>query len=185
MKGQKSIPLEIRRLGSADRPAALEVINEAARWYREFLAPEHYHEPEMTAGEWDAEARRMTWYGAFEAVERLVGVMALQRVGDVALLRHAYILPDYQRRGAGSKLLARLEGELAPGTRIVVGTYRENTKARGALEKAGYHSSADPETVLRAYYDIAEDRLRASVTYEKTLAPTPTDSGRGSSGSTL
>jgi len=45
----------IRRLSAADREAALAVVNEAARWYREFLPPGEYHEPEMTAGDWDQE----------------------------------------------------------------------------------------------------------------------------------
>ena len=49
----------------------------------------------------------------------------------------------------------------------IVGTYAANYKARGALEKAGYRLSPDPEAVLRAYYSIPEDRLTSSVTYEK------------------
>jgi hypothetical protein len=51
----------------------------------------------------------------------------------------------------------------------VIGTYVGNYKARGALEKAGYRPSSDPERVLRTYYAIPEDRLRTSLTYEKTL----------------
>lgn len=174
MPGKESRSLAVRRLTAADREAALTIINEAARWYREFLPPEHYHEPEMNADEWDGEARRMTWYGAFEGAEgaarrTLVGVMGLERIDGVALLRHAYILPEHQRTGVGSVLVTHLERELAPGTRVVVGTYRENFKARRALEKAGYRASSDPESVLRQYYSIPEDRLRASVTYEKFI----------------
>lgn len=48
-----------------------------------------------------------------------------------------------------------------------MGTYARNYKARGALEEAGYRLSADSATILREYYGIPEDRLRASVTYEK------------------
>ena len=54
-------------------------------------------------------------------------------------------------------------------SRIVVGTYAENYKARGALEAAGYTLSPEPEAVLRAYYAIPEDRLQSSVTYEKEI----------------
>ena len=122
----------------------------------------------MTPAQWEAEARRMTWDGAFVA-GTLVGVMGLERVGDVALLRHAYVLPEHQRRGIGSRLQTHLEGRAGGARRIIVGTYAGNYKARGALEKAGYRPSADPEAVLRAYYAIPEDRLRSSVTYEKAL----------------
>lgn len=169
MPDPRSPDLLLRSLTAADRDPALAVINEAARWYREFLPPAEYHEPEMTAEAWEAEARRMTWYGAFLG-GTLGGVMALEYVRDVALLRHAYVLPDQQRHGIGARLLAHLESQVRGVGRIVVGTYRANHKARSALVKAGYRPSADPEAVLRAYYAIPEDRLRSSLTYEK---PTP------------
>ena len=163
-------PVLIRPLSAADREAAVAVINEAARWYREFLPPAEYHEPEMTPDEWDREARRLRWFGAFVG-GTLIGVGGVERVRDVALLRHGYILPAWQRSGVGARLVARLESEARGVERVVVGTYRENYKARRALEKAGYRLSADPEAVLRAYYAIPETRLRSSVTYEKTLPP--------------
>ena len=161
-------PVLIRPLTANDRDSALAVINEAARWYREFLPPAEYHEPEMTADEWDREAQRLTWFGAFVG-GALVGVGGLERVRDVALLRHGYVLPDSQRIGVGARLVEHLEREARGAERIVVGTYRENYKAQGSLEKAGYQRSRDPEAILRAYYSIPEARLRSSVTYEKTL----------------
>ncbi len=156
----------IRPLTARDRDAAVAVINTAARWYREFLPPEEVHDPEMTTSQWEAEGRRLGWYGAF-AGDTLVGVMGLEYVGDVALLRHAYVLPEHQHRGVGGLLREHLEHEVHGVRRIVVGTYAGNYKARGALEKAGYRLSPDSEAVLRAYYAIPEDRLKASVTYEK------------------
>ncbi|HET7874012.1 MAG TPA: GNAT family N-acetyltransferase [Methylomirabilota bacterium] len=170
--------LAIRPLGPADRDAALAVINEAARWYRDFLPPEEYHEPEMTPEAWDAEARRLTWYGAF-VQERLAGVMGLEYVRDAALLRHAYILPADQRAGVGSRLSAHLEAQVRSVSRIIVGTYRENYKARAALEKMGYRLSADSQAVLRAYYAIPEDRMRSSVTYEKWIGSAAAATGPG------
>ena len=110
----------------------------------------------------------MTWYGAF--VEgALVGVMGLEYVRDAALLRHAYVLPEHQRSGVGSVLGQQLERQVKGVARIIVGTYRGNYKARAALEKMGYRLSPDSEAVLRAYYVIPEDRLKSSVTYERTL----------------
>ncbi len=158
----------IRSLAPADRDAALAVINVAARWYREFLPREELHEPEMTPAGWEAEARRMTWYGAFVR-GTLVGVMGLEYVRDAALLRHAYVLPPHQRRGIGARLREHLEAEARGVRRIIVGTYAGNYKARAALEKAGYRLSADSEALLRAYYAIPEDRLKSSVTYERAI----------------
>lgn len=156
----------VRVLTPADRDSMLHVINTAARWYREFLPDEQLHEPEMTATNWDSESERMIWYGAFDD-EWLVGVCALEYTKDVALLRHAYILPGDQRQGIGSLLTRELEVVIKGVDRIIVGTYRENYKARGALEKLGYRECANSVDVLRAYYTIPEDRLRSSVAYEK------------------
>jgi GNAT superfamily N-acetyltransferase len=139
----------VRPLAPADRDAAVHVINTAARWYRDFLPPHELHDPEMTPAQWDDEARRLAW--------------------------HAYILPEHQHHGIGLRLvehlerLARRDGAALGVRRIIVGTYAQNHKARGALEKAGYRLSEDPAAVLRAYYAIPEDRLRTSVTYEKPL----------------
>ncbi|HEY7651796.1 MAG TPA: GNAT family N-acetyltransferase [Methylomirabilota bacterium] len=158
----------IRPLTVADREAAVNVINTAARWYRDFLPPDELHDPEMTAAQWDDEARRLTWYGGF--LDRaLVAVMGLEHSRDAALLRHAYVLPEHQHHGIGLRLVEHLEREGAGrgARRIIVGTYARNYKARGALEKAGYRLSEDSAAILRAYYAIPEDRLRASVTYEK------------------
>jgi len=167
--GGEAVPsIVIRPLTAADRATALAVINEAARWFREFLPPDEYHEPEMTGEEWDAEARRLMWFGAF-LDGTLVGVGGLEHVRDVALLRHGYVLPVHQRVGIGALLVERLEKEVRGVKRVIVGTYRGNYKAQHALDKAGYRRSPDPEAILRAYYSIPEARLQASITYEKAL----------------
>ena len=76
----------------------------------------------MTPDEWTQEAERLTWYGAFD-LDTLLGVMGLEYVKDVALLRHAYILPDQQRHGIGSLLREYVEKQMRGVSRIVVGTY--------------------------------------------------------------
>ena len=158
----------IRSLGVNDGGAATAVINTAAAWYQEFLPPSELHKPEMTPASWAEEGRRMTWYGAFDGVD-LVGVIGLEYAGDAALLRHAYVLPERQRRGIAAMLVNHLEGEIDGVDTIIVGTYAANYKARAAFEKAGYQLSRDSEAVLRRYYNIPEDRLQSSVTYEKRL----------------
>lgn len=146
----------------------MNVINSAAEWYREFLSREERHEPEMDGTAWDAEAQRMTWWGAF-ANGRLVGVMGCEPAGDVVLMRHAYVLPPHQRSGICAALLAHSEKTLPVPVRILVGTYAANYKARGVLEKAGYRLSPDSENLLRGYYNIPEERMRGSIVYEKAL----------------
>lgn len=166
MVGQAKV--SVRSLEASDGLAAVTVINTAAEWYAEFLDPSEVHEPEMTLESWAEEARRMTWYGAFDGND-LVGAMGLEYAGDAVLFRHAYVLPDRQREGIAAIMHNYLEREVQGVDRIIVGTYAANFKARNALDKAGYQPSPDSETVLRHYYDIPEDRLQTSVTYEKYL----------------
>ena len=162
------MPMTIRSLMTTDRVAATTVINTAARWYQDFLPPQELHDPEMTPEQWDAEAQRLTWYGAFQE-ETLVGVAGLEYIKDVVLFRHCYVLPEQQRLGVGSLLTRHLESEVRGVQRIVIGTYAANYQAGGALEKMGYHLSQDSGAVLRSYYSIPEDRLLSSVTYEKEI----------------
>lgn len=163
--------LSIRALTVSDRGAAVTVINTGAEWYREFLGTDEIHQPEMTLDEWMTEARRMTWYGAFEG-EELVAVMGLEYVEDVALIRHVYVLPRRQRQGVASRLYDHVERQIRRGVeRAIVGTYAANHKARRAFESFGYRLSRDPKAILRRYYDIPQDRLQSSVTLEKRLHP--------------
>lgn len=160
--------LKIREVSEDDREAALEIINVAARWYSEVLPIDEVSGDEMTPEEWDIESQRMTWYGAY-AQEKLIGVIGLEYVADVALLRHWYVLPDQQRHGAGSRLREHLEKCATGVDKIIAGTYEVNYKARGALERAGYRLSLDSQAVLEKYYDIPDDRRASSITYERSL----------------
>ena len=160
--------LSVRALEPTDGVAAVAVINTAAAWYADFLAPSELRGPEMTLESWTAESRRLTWFGAFDHGE-LVGVIGLEYAADAALFRHAYVLPDHQRQGIAAMLHQHLVGEVRDVDKIIVGTYAANYKARDALTKGGYQLSEDSEAVLRRYYDIPEDRLQTSVTYERHL----------------
>lgn len=160
--------MTVRTLAETEARTAIAVINTAAAWYRDFLPPSELHQPEMTLAGWAEEARRMTWYGAFDGAD-LVGVIGLEYAGDAALLRHAYVRPDRQRQGIAAMLVNHLEQEADGVETIIVGTYAANYKARASFEKAGYQPSPDSETVLRRYYEIPEDRLQSSVTYEKRI----------------
>ena len=163
-----SSAVTVRALAEADGAAALEVVNAAAHWYEEITDDEPG--PEMTPETWAVESQRMTWFGAFEDGE-LIGVLGLEYVDDVALLRHWYVDPARQRSGAGSQLREHLEQSVRGVDRIVAGTYAANYKARAALERAGYRLSADSQAVLRTYYDIPDDRRETSVTYERSVGP--------------
>jgi GNAT superfamily N-acetyltransferase len=66
----------------------------------------------------------------------LVGVMGIQLVRDVDLIRHAYIRPHFQRRGFGGELLAHLRG--LRGRRVLVGTWEAATWAVRFYRRHGF-----------------------------------------------
>lgn len=98
----------IRELSSQNAQAIYDVINQAARAYKGVIPADCYHEPYMPMEELGHEMNRMIFFG-WEEEGKLVGVMGFQEVKDVTLIRHAYVLPDYQRKGISAKLLKHLK----------------------------------------------------------------------------
>lgn len=159
--------MNIIELGVADAAQAVAVINAAALWYATIVPPDEWQPPEMTAAQWHGEARRMRWFGVREG-EALRAVIGIEPVLDAALIRHAYVAPESQRRGMGAALLRHAEGYAGPAARcFIAGTYARNTRAQALFAAHGYRLSLDSETVLRTYYRIPEARLRSSVTLLK------------------
>src|SRR4029077_10204117 len=98
----------IRRCTDDDVPAIDAIINDAARAYRGVIPADRWHEPYMKRSDLLAEiAAGVQFWGWYDAGV-LVGVMGLQRVRDVTLIRHAYVRPSHQSRGVGGALLTRL-----------------------------------------------------------------------------
>jgi len=83
------------------------IINEAARAYEGAIPPDCYHQPYMPLAELEQEMERVTFFG-WEANGELVGVMGIEPIKDVTLIRHAYVLTACQRKGIGTKLLNHL-----------------------------------------------------------------------------
>src|SRR4051812_6095497 len=116
----------MRRCEAADYPRILEIINAAAEAYRGVIPDDCWHEPYMPAAQlereiaagvqfWgcDAIATPTTSFGLNAAKHlhqgrELVGVMGIQAVKDVALVRHAYVWPGLQRAGIGTMLMKHL-----------------------------------------------------------------------------
>ncbi len=99
----------IRQCQPADKNRLYFIINEAAKAYKDKIPPDRYHEPYMSMKELEREMKRITFYGWEEGGE-LIGLMGIERVNDVTLIRHTYVLPRWQRQGIASKLLAYSKG---------------------------------------------------------------------------
>jgi GNAT superfamily N-acetyltransferase len=166
------VPGRIRRCRDDEREAILALVNAAAQAYRGAIPADVWHEPYMPAAELDAElAAGVVFWGA-EIDGELAGVMGVQRVRDVDLLRHAYVAPAHQRRGVGGALLETLVA--AADRRLLVGTWAAAKwavafyRAHG-FEPVGAERSA---ALLREYWTISPRQIETSVVLERRL---PTD----------
>ena len=159
--------MTIRPCRAADVEAIFAIVNAAAEAYRDVIPPDRWHEPYMPMSELEGEIGAGVEFWGYEDDGELVGVMGVQDVGDLDLIRHAYVLPGLQGRGIGSALLERLtDGATRP---LLVGTWAAAEWAirfyeRHGFEPVGRERSAE---LLRAHWDIPERQIETSVVLAK------------------
>ena len=161
----------IRRCRDDERPAMLAIINAAAEAYRGTIPADCWHEPYMSADELQREIAAGVAFWGYEADGVLIGVMGIQPVRDVELIRHAYVKPGSQQRGIGGQLLAHLRG--ATERRILVGTWADAEWAIRFYERHGFRlvPRERQPALLKAYWTISDRQIETSV----VLADPPLD----------
>jgi N-acetylglutamate synthase-like GNAT family acetyltransferase len=156
-------PTAIRQLGDADRPAILEVIADAAEAYRGAIPADCWHEPYMSEAELRQEIVAGVDFYGWEEDGRLLGVMGLQQVRDVTLIRHAYTRTAEQGRGIGGALLADLQARAS--TQLLVGTWAAAVWAIRFYEARGFDLVAPEEKdrLLAEYWTVSPRQAEESV----------------------
>jgi len=137
------------------------IINEAAKAYEGAIPADRYHQPYMPMDELEQEMKQMTFFG-MEVNGELVGVMGFQPIKDVTLIRHAYVLPRWQRQGISSKLLNNLKC-LVTTSRLLVGTWADARWAIAFYEKHGFRLLPNKDELLRTYWNIPQRQVKTSV----------------------
>jgi GNAT superfamily N-acetyltransferase len=159
----------ICKLQPVEFNSVLHVVNDAAEAYRGVIPEDRWKEPYMSAKELRGEIESgVEFYGWMEG-EILVAVMGIQRVNGVTLIRHAYVLESFQRRGIGEKLLKHLLS-LARTTDVLVGTWEAADWAIRFYEKHGFKLVSKEEKcrLLRKYWNIPERQVETSVVLKLT-----------------
>jgi len=151
--------IRICQLGDIDRIHF--IINEAAKAYKEVIPADCYHQPYIPKDELEQEMKWMTFFGQ-EVNRELVGIMGFQPIKDVTLIRHAYVLPQWQKQGIGSRLLNHLEG-LVTTSRLLVGTWADAHWAIAFYQKHGFGLLPDKDELLKTYWDIPQRQIETSV----------------------
>jgi GNAT superfamily N-acetyltransferase len=153
----------IRPCRPDDRADILRIVNAAAEAYRGVIPADRWREPYMPQDELDAEIAAGVAFWGYEAGGGLVGVMGIQSVDDVDLIRHAYVLPEIQGRGVGGALIAHLR-PLSRG-RMLVGTWAAAEWAIRFYVRHGFVQVSAEETaaLLRRYWTIPDRQIETSV----------------------
>jgi GNAT superfamily N-acetyltransferase len=161
----------IRRCRDDERSAILAIVNAAAEAYRNVIPADRWREPYMPRQELDSEIAAGVAFWGYETGGALVGVVGIQPVRDVDLIRHAYVSPGSQRRGVGGALLAHLRRLTAE--RMLVGTWAAADWAIRFYRRNGFElvSPERKTALLQTYWTIPDRQIEASV----VLANPPLD----------
>jgi GNAT superfamily N-acetyltransferase len=153
----------IRKCSPSEFNTIYDIINNAAQAYKGIIPEDRWHEPYMTREELENEIQNGILFWGFEEAGRILGVMGIQDKGEVTLIRHSYVLTEFQRRGIGTRLLRRLES--ITHKPILIGTWAHAWWAVSFYRKNGFtllpHEQRDQ--VLRTYWSIPERQVETSV----------------------
>ena len=153
----------VRRCRDDEREAILRIVNLAAEAYRGVIPDDRWREPYMPASELDEEIAAGVTFWGYESDRELLGVMGIQAVRDVDLIRHAYVVPGRQRGGVGSSLLDHLIG--VSTQRMLVGTWAAAVWAIRFYRRHGFEPVTPEQktALLRSYWTIPDRQIETSV----------------------
>lgn len=153
----------IRQCDETDFEAIYEIINDAAEAYRGVIPDDVLSDPYMSREELDREIADGVVFWGYEDDGELAGVMGIQHVEDVTLIRHSYVRSVKRNQGIGGLLLSHLRG-LTQGP-VLVGTWADASWAVRFYERHGFRlvSPAEKDRLLRRYWSVPERQIETSV----------------------
>jgi len=153
----------VRPCNAMDIPAIFEIINDAAAAYRGAIPADCWAEPYMSADKLRREIEDGVRFWGSEEEGRLVGVMGIQHVRDVSLIRHAYVRTAKRQKGIGGELLGALRAQASKP--LLVGTWAAAIWAVRFYEKHGFLlvTPEEKDRLLRTYWNISDRQVETSV----------------------
>ena len=151
-----------------DSSKILHIINDAAKKYKDIIPDDCWHEPYMSEQELiDDFNDEVRMYG-YHDNNKLIGVIGIQEVQDIILIRHAYTLTSYQNKGTGSAMLEYLLKK-SQNSRLLVGTWKNAEWAIRYYQKFGFilHTKKQSTLLLKKYWKIPSKQIKNSVVLER------------------
>ena len=158
----------IRKYTKIDSSKILHIINDAAKKYKGIIPDDCWHEPYMSEQELIDEFNDEVRMYGYHDNNKLIGVIGIQEVQDIILIRHAYTLTSYQNKGTGSAMLEYLLKK-SQNSRLLVGTWKNATWAIRFYEKFGFvvHAKEQSTLLLKKFWKIPSKQIRNSVVLER------------------
>jgi GNAT superfamily N-acetyltransferase len=146
-----------------ERPAILGIVNAAAEAYRGVIPADRWHEPYMSRLELDREVAAGVAFWGYETDGALLGVMGIQEMPGVDLIRHAYVLPGSQGCGIGGALLTYLRR--LSSRPMLVGTWAAADWAIQFYRHHGFElvSTERKTNLLKTHWTIPDRQIETSV----------------------
>jgi GNAT superfamily N-acetyltransferase len=140
-----------------------EIINDAAQAYRGVIPEDRWKDPYMPREELRHEIDEGVVFWGYEEEDRMLGVMGLQQVQDVCLIRHSYVRTARRNQGIGGKLLSHLKAQT--DRPLLVGTWAVIHWAIRFYEKHGFRlvSPEEKNRLLKKYWSIPDRQVETSV----------------------
>ena len=153
----------------SDASKILHIINDASLKYKGIIPDNCWHEPYMSQQELINEfIDGVHMFGYHYDDKKLIGVIGVQKVKDVILIRHAYTLTSYQGKGVGSSLLEYLLKK-NQNSRLLVGTWKNASWAIQFYKKFGFilHAKEESTLLLKKYWKISSKQIKNSIVLER------------------
>ena len=143
--------------------AIWDIVNDAARVYQGVIPEDRWQDPYMPREELRHEIGEGVRFWGWEENGLLAGVMGLQEVQDVTLIRHAYVRTVRRNQGIGGSLLSHLKTRT--DRPLLVGTWAAAVWAIRFYEKHGFRlvSPEEKNRLLRKYWSIPDRQIETSV----------------------
>ena len=153
----------IRKCDESEYEVINAIINDSAQAYKGVIPTDCWKEPYMSRDELKHEIEEGVLFWGCEDDGELVGVMGIQQIEDVTLIRHAYVRTARRNQGIGRRLLAALR-EQTTG-QLLVGTWADAAWAIRFYERQGFQllSSTEKDRLLKKYWSIPDRQIETSV----------------------
>ena len=153
----------IRRCDDRDFESIWAIINDGSQAYKGIIPVDRWTEPYMSQEKLRHEIDDGVVFWGYEDDGELAGVMGIQPVQDVTLIRHAYVRTSSQKQGIGARLLSHLR-EMADGP-VLIGTWADAVWAIRFYERYGFEIVGPEEKnrLLKKYWTVPERQIETSV----------------------